>query len=122
MLDVIGVALGIDIQARTRPEGSDELPEGARPQSQSTSPPPPRPNPSSSKTQPAPEPEDVEMAEEDIEEAKAKKAAEEAKKAGGEAYKQKNFTEAASLYQKAWDLWPKDVTYLTNLGGKPQPI
>jgi len=58
------------------------------------------------------------MAAEDIEEAKAKKAAEEAKKAGGEAYKQKNFAEAASLYQKAWDLWPKDVTYLTNLGGK----
>lgn len=115
MFDVMGVALGIDLQATTRPEGSDELPPGV---SQSTTSPKPS---SSSKPPPAPEPpveEDVEMSEEDTEEAKAKKESEEAKKAGGEAYKQKKFDEAAALYQKAWDLWPKDVTYLTNLGGE----
>ena len=126
MIDVLGVAMGIDIQASTRPEGSDELPSGVRAQSPPQSPtqptsssPPPKPasSASSSKPTPAPEPpveEDVEM--EDEEEAKAKKEAEAAKKAGSEAYKKRDFDEAAALYQKAWDLWPKDVTYLTNLG------
>lgn len=57
------------------------------------------------------------MDEADAEEAKAKKAAEDAKKAGSEAYKKRNFDEAAQLFEKAWELWPKDITFLTNLGG-----
>lgn len=58
------------------------------------------------------------MEEVDEEEAKAQKEAEAAKKAGAEAYKQRNFDEAINQFEKAWAVWPKDVTYLTNLGGK----
>ncbi|KAG6830634.1 hypothetical protein H0H92_015726 [Tricholoma furcatifolium] len=122
MIDVLGVALGIDMQGFSRPEGSDELPPGVNPESQSQPPPSPSPSPSSSKPKPDPTPappaaeeEDVEMNEGDDEEAKAKKEALAAKEAGGVAYKAKNFEEAATLYQKAWDLWPNDLTFLTNL-------
>ncbi|KAF8076017.1 activator of Hsp70 and Hsp90 chaperone [Lyophyllum atratum] len=86
MIDVMGVAMGIDMQGFSRPEGSDELPPGVSAQTQS-------PSASSSKPAPAPAP----PAEED-------------------AYKQRNFDEAAKQFQRAWDLWPKDVTFLTNLG------
>ncbi|KAF5387737.1 hypothetical protein D9615_000064 [Tricholomella constricta] len=119
MIDVMGVALGIDMQGFARPEGSDEVPPGVSPQTRS---PPPRPSsstPSSSKPEPASAPpaeEDVEMTEDNAEEANAKKEALAAKEAGAAAYKQKNFEEAATQFQKAWDLWPKDVTFLTNLG------
>ncbi|KAG6833629.1 hypothetical protein H0H87_004256 [Tephrocybe sp. NHM501043] len=118
MIDVLGVAMGIDMQGFSRPEGSDELPPGVSAQSQTP------PHPASSSSQPKPEPapapatpveEDIEMTEEEVEEAKAKKEALAAKEAGGVAYKAKNFEEAATLYQKAWDLWPNDLTFLTNL-------
>jgi len=125
MIDVLGVAMGVDMQGFSREEGSDELPPGvvSHDAPTPTSPPPqtrsPQPTPSSSKPVPVPTPpaqEDVEMVDEDDEEAKAKKDAEEAKKAGSAAYKARNFDEAAVYYQKAWDLWPKDITFLTNLG------
>ncbi|KAF8639926.1 hypothetical protein AX17_001176 [Amanita inopinata Kibby_2008] len=118
MIDVLGALMGIDMQGFSRPEGSDELPpdlqaEPATPQS------PPRAA-SSSRPERAPEPsaapEDVEMEEVDKEEAKAKEEAEAAKKAGGEAYKKRDFEEAIEQFQRAWDVWPKDVTFLTNLG------
>ncbi|KAG6820167.1 hypothetical protein H0H93_004430 [Arthromyces matolae] len=119
MIDVLGVALGIDMQGFSRPEGSDELPPGVSPQTQTqTQSPPPTATPSKPQAEPAPQPaqeEDVEMNDEDVDEAKAKKEALAAKEAGGVAYKAKNFEEAAALYQKAWDLWPKDLTFLTNL-------
>ncbi|KAJ7781665.1 activator of Hsp70 and Hsp90 chaperone [Mycena metata] len=117
MIDVIGALMGIDMQGFSRPEGSEELPPGV-----STSPPPasspPPPAASSSKPPPQftpPPAEDVEM-EVDDEDAQAKKEAEAAKKAGSEAYKKRDFTEAATQFSKAWDVWPKDITYLTNLG------
>jgi len=114
MIDVLGVLMGIDIQASTRPEGSDETPFQRE---QPTSPPP---QPSSSKpaekTPPPKEPEDVEMADEDDEEAQAKKAAEAAKSAGAAAYKKRDFDEAVKQFQAAWETWPKDLTFLTNLG------
>ncbi|KAJ7762806.1 activator of Hsp70 and Hsp90 chaperone [Mycena maculata] len=118
MIDVIGALMGIDMQGFSRPEGSEEMPPGM-----STSPPPaaqstPPPAASSSKPPPEPTPpppaEDVEM--EDDEEAQAKKEAEAAKKLGSEAYKKREFEEAAKQFSKAWDLWPKDITFLTNLG------
>lgn len=124
MIDVMGVVMGIDMQGFSRPEGSDELPPGLAREDQSPSPQRSSPSASSSKPTPkaapppAPEPEDVEMSEEDSEEARLKKEAEDAKKAGSEAYKKRSFDEAATLFQKAWDTWPKDVTYLTNLGGE----
>ncbi|KAJ7162631.1 activator of Hsp70 and Hsp90 chaperone [Mycena crocata] len=119
MIDVIGALMGIDMQGFSRPEGSEEMPPGV-----STSPPPaassPPPAASSSKPPPQPTPpapaEDVEMSEADDEEATAKKEAEAAKKAGNEAYKKRDFVDAATQFSKAWDLWPKDITFLTNLG------
>lgn len=114
MIDVLGALMGIDMQGFSREEGSDELPPGVTkadvpPSSPPTSP-PPKPSASSSKTPPAPEPEDVVM--EDPE----KKEAEAVKKVGSEAYKKRDFAQAAKNFEKAWEIWPKDVTFLTNLG------
>lgn len=127
MIDVLGALMGIDMQAFNRPEGSDELPEGfskVDPSAPTSSPPPPQQAASSSQPSastsapPPPASEDVEMDEEVAEEAKAKKEAGEAKRIGGEAYKKRNFDEALQQFQKAWDLWPKDITFLTNSAGE----
>ena len=56
--------------------------------------------------------------EDDDDETRAKKEAEVAKEAGNVAYKNRNFEEAAKQFQLAWDKWPKNVAYLTNLGGE----
>lgn len=135
MVDVLGVVMGLDMQGFSRPEGSDDLPPGVVPETTSKStpkptpkppsPPPqqtPTPQPSSSKPTPA-EPvkveEDIEMEEdEDDEEAKARKEAEAEKKLGSEAYKKRDFEAATAHFSKAWDIWPKDITFLTNLGGQ----
>ncbi|KAJ3743462.1 activator of Hsp70 and Hsp90 chaperone [Lentinula detonsa] len=118
MIDVLGALMGVDMQGFSRPEGSDELPPGMA-TNDSTSPPPPAsassppPKPSTS----APPTEDVEMEEvDDDDEAKARQEAEVLKKSGSEAYKKRNFDEAAKCFQQAWDVWPKDITFLTNLG------
>ncbi|KAG6333762.1 hypothetical protein ID866_5324 [Astraeus odoratus] len=130
MIDVLGVAMGIDMQGFSRPEGSNEVPPGFQPQSPSSAsnPPPqpsspPRPSASTSKPTPKPEPapapeppaEDVEMTEEEQEEAKAKAEALELKAKGAALYKGKQLDEAAECFSKAWELYPKDVTFLTNL-------
>lgn len=117
MIDVLGVLMGVDMQGFSRPEGSDELPPGVS----STSPPPassPPPKASTSTPAPPPPAEDVEMTEVDDEEATAKKEAEAAKKAGAEAYKIRQFDEAIKQFEKAWEIWPQDITFLTNLAGK----
>ena len=113
MIEAMGVLMGVDLSATTRPEGSgDEPPRSASPPSPSAA------TTTSSAPKPAPPPaEDVEMEGVDEEEAKAKKEAEGLKKAGGEAYKKRDFDEAIKAFQKAWDTWPKDITFLTNLGG-----
>ena len=54
---------------------------------------------------------------EEDEDAKVKAEAEEEKKKGSEAYRKKDFVEAERAFLKAWELWPKDITYLTNLSG-----
>jgi len=46
--------------------------------------------------------------------ASEKTAADEEKTKGNAAYKSRNFDEAISHYQKAWELY-KDITYLNNL-------
>jgi hypothetical protein len=128
MIDVLGVAMGIDLQGFAREEGSDELPPGVSKVSDpgphsptaSSSPPPTRTPPPKSTPSAPPAPaasEDVEMDETDSEEAAAKKEAEAAKKAGNDAYKARDFQKAAEYFTKAWDVWPKDITFLTNLGG-----
>ncbi|KAH7930273.1 hypothetical protein BV22DRAFT_68870 [Leucogyrophana mollusca] len=122
MIDVLGVAMGVDIQGFSREEGSDELPPGlskAAPASPPRSPPATTPSPSASSSKPAPppapEPEDVEMTEEDDEEAKLKADALAQKSQGSAHYKERQFPEAAACFERAWELWPKDVTFLTNL-------
>jgi len=118
--------MGIDMQGFSRPEGSDDLPPGVAP---GTAPkptsPPPRQTPAPQAPPPKPTPpepakveEDVEMEEdeEDVE-VKAKKEAEAEKKLGSEAYKKRDFEAATTHFSKAWDVWPKDLTFLTNLGG-----
>lgn len=124
MIDVLGALMGIDMQGFGREEGSDALPPGLKKEDikTPTSPPPaPKPMPtppasSSKPTPPAKVEEDVVM--EGYEEAQARKAAEAEKKLGAEAYKKKEFKSAAAHFRKAWDLWPNDITFLTNLGGK----
>ncbi len=122
MIDVLGALMGIDMQGFSRPEGSDEVPPGVPKSAVSppSSPPPsakPAPAASSSKSR---EPEDVKMAEaeEDDEDAAAKKAAEAEKNLGADAYKKRDFVTAITHFSKAWETWPKNVTFLTNLAGK----
>jgi len=108
--------MGIDVQASTRPEGSAEIPEGVEVPSRSPpSSPPPKATPSKP-AQPTAADEDVEM-EDDDEEARAKKASEAAKEAGSVAYKNRDFDEAIKQFDLAWNTWPKNLAYLTNLGG-----
>ena len=111
--------MGIDIHAQTRPEGSNEGTSSQREARPST--PPPAAAAASAK-KPEPEPtsasQDVEMEEVDDDEVKAKKEAEASKKAGAEAYKKRDFDAAIEYFEKAWDHYPKDVTYLSNAGGK----
>jgi len=120
MIDVLGVLMGIDMQGFTRPEGSDELPPDVRPGSPPQSPPASTSAPPKPETAPAEE--DVQMEDVDEEEAKAKKEAEQAKKAGGEAYKKRDFDEAIKQFEHAWDTWPQDITFLSNLGGESHQI
>jgi len=117
MIDVLGALMGIDLQASTRPEGSDELPSDLKKDSPPSPAPPKAPTASSSKpskSEPVPTEQDIEM--EDDDETRAKKEAETAKEAGNVAYKNRNFEEAAKQFQLAWDTWPNNVAYLTNLG------
>jgi len=124
MIDVLGALMGLGMQGFSRPEGSDEVPPGVPKSAASppSSPPPsakPTPAASSSKVH---EPEDVKMAEaeeaEDNEDAAAKKAAEAEKKLGADAYKKRDLAAAITHFSKAWETWPKDVTFLTNLAGE----
>ncbi|KAG9053986.1 Hsp90 cochaperone [Serendipita sp. 407] len=127
MISVLGVLMGIDMQGFAREEGSDELPPGY---SKASPPPPPTSSnggagssASTLKSKPAPAPPapDVKMAdpepepEEDDEEAMAKKAALAEKTKGNDSYKKREFDAAIESFKKAWEVWPKDITFLTNL-------
>lgn len=127
MIDVLGALMGIDMQGFSRPEGSDEVPPGV-PKSAASPPssPPPSAKPTPSSAAPAPassskvhEPEDVKMAEaEEDEDAAIKKEAEAEKKLGADAYKKRDFSTAITHFTKAWDTWPKDIAFLTNVAGE----
>lgn len=120
MIQVIGVLMGIDLNAFERPEGSGFDP--SNPEASAPPPPPPAPTPAAPKPKEtpapapaakAPEPEPMEV----DEDAKAKTDAEASKKLGNETYKARKFDEAIEHYQKAWEVWPKDISFLTNLAG-----
>ena len=123
LIQVMGVLMGIDMQAFSRPEGSNEMPQGFEP----SSPIPPTPSAPTSKPAPSPTPassephnsSDVAMAEpEEDEDAKDKAEALKEKQLGNDAYKKRNFDEAEKHFAAAWDKWPKDITFLTNLAGE----
>ncbi|SJX62428.1 probable STI1-Hsp90 cochaperone [Sporisorium reilianum f. sp. reilianum] len=132
MIQVMGVLMGIDLQAFERPEGSDELPadlenrrediekqtgsssSSSAPAAASTSSAPDvemkDAKPSAASTQPP-----VVEEEEEDEDKKAKAAADAEKKLGNDRYLKRDFDAAIPHYQKAWELH-KDITYLNNLG------
>ena len=56
-------------------------------------------------------------AEED-EDAAVKTAAEAEKKLGADAYKKRDFATAITHFSKAWETWPKDIAFLTNMAGE----
>ena len=112
-----------------RPEGSNEMPPGVKQDSQSEV---PASTPSASASKPAekkaapkeePKEEPMDVDDPDVQ---AKKEAEASKAEGTVAYKARRFEEAVEKYSKAWELYPKDVTFLTNLSGKlaisPSPV
>lgn len=141
MLAVMGVAMGIDMQAFERPEGSNEMPEGfeklpensfgtpAQPKSETKSATvedEPENQPKASSSKPAasssssappkakesePEPMDVEPSEDDVSKSKAA----ELKAQGSSAYKSRDFDAAEKAFASAWEEYPKDITFLTNL-------
>lgn len=129
MIEVMGVLMGIDLQAFSRPEGASN--DGFPPQANSLSTSTPEPKQpaastsSSTASRSATVEDDVHMAdapeEEDPEiqeEKKARMESEQQKKIGSEAYKRRDFETAATAFEKAWELWPKDITFLTNLSGE----
>lgn len=113
MIDALGVLMGIDIQAQTRPEGSSD-----EPPSHSARPPTPPPAAPAKEFKPTPAQEDVEMEGVDEEQAKAKKEADASKKLGSEAYRKRDFDTAISHFEKAWEIYPQDITFLSNAGGE----
>ncbi len=120
MIDVLGVLMGVNMQGFAREEGSEELPPGVKKEDVQSPPPkptspPPQPAASSSKSSEPPKDEDVEM--EDSEDVTAKKEAEAEKKLGADAYKTRDFDTAIAHFQKAWDIYPKDIAFLTNIAG-----
>lgn len=122
MISVLGVLMGVDMQGFS---GDDVPPEYDTKPSSSSSPtsPPTAPQqtskPTPSKAAPPPPAEDVKMAEPEPEdeEAKVKAEALKEKAKGNELYKKRDFDPAIAAYERAWELWPKDVTFLTNLSG-----
>ncbi|KAG8762569.1 Hsp90 cochaperone [Ceratobasidium sp. 423] len=116
MIAVLGALMGVDLQASTRPEGSDEMPPGfgsPPPSAQPGPSSPPKPAAPEPKKEPEPEPEPED---EETKEKKRLKAEADAEKAkGAAAYKAKDFDTAEQAFSKAWEISPTDITYLTNL-------
>jgi len=128
MISVLGVLMGIDMQGFSGDEVPPEYASKATSDATASSSTPhatasasASASASTSTSKPPPPAEDVTMEEPEDEDAIAeKKAKEEAlaeKAKGNDAYKKRKFDVAIAAFEKAWDLWPKDVTFLTNLSG-----
>jgi stress-induced-phosphoprotein 1 len=124
MIEVMGVLMNVDLQAFGRDEEPPVPSSSAKSSTAETKPSSsPDTQPSASTSQSAKANEDVEMAEEEEdedarEEKKLKAEAEAQKKTGSDAYRRRDFAEAAAAFSKAWEIWPKDITFLTNLSGE----
>ncbi len=134
MIQVMGVAMGIDLDVGAPPEGAaasaasasaakeveEEVPMPDAPPAASSSAAAEEPASAAAAAAAAAEPEEPEepeSAEDDEARAaqEAKEAADKEKALGTASYKKRQFDEAIAHYQKAWDLH-KDITYLNNLG------
>ena len=116
MIQVMGVLMGIDLQAFERPE--DVPGAAAKEAAQETPKPAPEPAKEAPKQPEAPKQAEVPeepMPEADSEDAQNKAADDAEKKLGNERYLKRDFGPAAEHYQKAWELY-HDITYLNNLG------
>ncbi|KAL7412013.1 putative Hsp90 cochaperone [Mrakia frigida] len=115
MIQVIGVLMGVDLNAFERPEGSSDSFDPRNPEASAPAPAPAAAAASSST--PSAKVEEEEEAEpmEVDDEAGKKAEAEALKKQGNESYKARKFEEAIEFYEKAWSTWPKDISFLTNL-------
>ena len=117
MIQVLGVAMGVDMDMRMPGDAPPGQPSGSNVQEDTEMPdlsskPTPKSEPAKApEPEPEPEPED----EEAIAKKKAKEEADKEKAIGTENYKKRNFDEAIKHYSKAWELH-KDITYLNNLG------
>lgn len=99
---------GVESTSTSKPKSAtveDDTPEPARKQ---PSKPVPAPAPVA-KEEATPEP-----SADDEEKTKAMAA----KARGAEAYKAREFDAAVQAFNEAWETWPKDVTFLTNLAGE----
>ena len=126
MIQVMGVAMGVDLDVgNAPPEGAETAasftPGGARGEVEEEVAMPDAP-PVAKKAAAAPvveEEEEEPVNDEEAEEARAKKEAKEAadkeKALGTASYKKREFDDAIAHYQAAWDLY-QDITYLNNLG------
>lgn len=86
------------------------MPPGMSAAPEASSAPKPSPPKETKREEPKEEPMEV-----DDEDAQAKKAADALKTEGNALYKARNFDEAIQKYERAWETYPKDVAYLTNL-------
>ncbi|KAI0020780.1 hypothetical protein F4780DRAFT_770559 [Xylariomycetidae sp. FL0641] len=116
MFQVLGVAMGVDMEMRDPSEMPAGAGSGAKEEEEdvkmSDAPPPSKPEPAKA---PEPEPKEEELDEEALAKKKAKEEADKLKALGTENYKKRNFDEAIKYYTQAWDTH-KDITYLNNLG------
>lgn len=96
VMSVMGLLLGVPMQAGAAPTGSGPAPP-PEPATEAPKPAPPKPK------EPEPEPAPMEISE-----------AMKAKELGNAAYKKKDFAEAIAQYNRAIDLDPNDVSFLNN--------
>ncbi|KAI1500233.1 hypothetical protein F5X99DRAFT_386895 [Biscogniauxia marginata] len=120
MIQVLGVAMGVDMDMRMPDEAPGAGPSSSRAKEAEEDVEMPDASSANSKSAPKPEPEpepepESELDEEALAKKKAKEEADKEKALGTENYKKRNFDEAIKHYAKAWDLY-KDITYLNNLG------
>ncbi|RKF80516.1 Heat shock protein sti1-like protein [Golovinomyces cichoracearum] len=113
MIQVLGVLMGVDLSMM----GNDDPMRASEPATNDTEHDIVMPDASTSipsqKVEPEPEPEPLD--EEAAKKAESKAAADKEKELGTQQYKKRNFEEAISHYQKAWEL-NKDIIYLNNIG------
>lgn len=129
MIQVLGVLMGVDMEGFSR-EREDrkssvpptptspgfQSPSTSNPSSSFPSTSTPKPSASTSTSSSKPPPKQPEPEPEEVDEEKA--AALKEKALGSEAYKKRDLDAAETHFSKAWELYPSDITFLTNLAGE----